>query len=538
MTATVRRGGQIALAALIVFASQAPVAATPTNGQEANVLVIRSDHEVGRINPRLVGFGWHDGGAPLSAVEPLSPNMIRIDARLEDVSTGPSEPLRLADLLGRVQAVRSIDAEPLVILSYVPAWMGEPTALGRDPTRVRPADLDAWEALVHDVVSALATAPTPASYFEAWNEPDIPLFWQDSPSAWLDTVERSARAVAAVEDETGTDLRFGGPATAVPDPAFIVPFVQRSCAAGLPADFVSWHYYGNYPFFGPDGAEFPTTQPIQPVLGRPNPIASPAVYGEQVGFVRTQVELATAICDQDPPELVLDEWNLSAAGFDRRHDTAVGAAFAAGVLVEMQNADLDVASYFRANDTRGVPGEHGAVRVDGSRKPAWWTFDLFQQLAPTQVMVEEGNGLPDDLWALASTDGARVTVLLARFQPNEAGPSPLRIALQVPGEVVQRATVRRIDAGHPDAQSPEVLPSTDDLVQLALPLPGVALVELQTGLPQAGDRSPRVLPAVADSLSERSTAELPATGHRSGLLLALALVLGALVLVLGGLRPR
>gem|GEM_PF-1375724 len=509
------------LATLCLVVEAPPGAAQPTT-PAATTLTIDLSRPLEQINRRLVGFGWHEGGAPLASVAPLAPHLIRIDAALEQVSTGPDAPLLLDGLLARVATIRAIGAEPLVILSYLPAWLGEPNAAGRDPTRVRPSDLDAWEQTVHDVVHALATARQPALRFEAWNEPDVPLFWQDTPAAWVDTVERSARAVASVERETGLDLAFGGPATVVPDPVYLVPFLLRFRDLGLPLDFVSWHYYGNYPFFGPDGAEFPLTEPIQPILGRPNPLTSPADYGPQVPFVRHLVETTLAGSGRAMPDLVLDEWNLSAAGFDRRHDTATGAAFVTGVLIELQQAGLDATAYFRANDTRGVPGEHGLVSPAGSLKPAWWAFELWQRLADTRVAVEPTRAVTDDLWTVAAVDADRVTVLLTRFRPDDREIPAQRIELRLPGaSAVRTATVRWIDRDHPRADRLEPLTVSEQGVTLDLPSPGIALVEVHL---ERGTTSEPVVPGAGGSAPfGAGTSEplgvptLPATGGRPAL---------------------
>ncbi|MBA3654241.1 MAG: hypothetical protein H0W70_08605, partial [Actinobacteria bacterium] len=455
-------------------------------------------HPLGALNPDLVGLGWHVGGAPLAAVEPLAPHFIRIDASLQDVSVSKGAPLLLAPLLARIAAVRGIGAEPLVILSYVPAWLGAPNAAGRDPTRVKPADLDAWEQVVHGVVRALATAPKPARWFEAWNEPDDPLFWQDTPVAWVDTVERTGRAVAAVESETGLDLHFAGPATALPDPIFLMPFLQRFRDPALPLDAVSWHYYGNYPFFGPDGAEFPVTAPIQPVLGQENPLASPVAFGSQVGVMRSWVDAGLAGSGRPTPSLLLDEWNLSAAGFDHRHDTNEGAAFASGVLAEMQAAHLDASAFFRANDTQGVVGEHGIVKVGGARKPTWWTFWLWRQMAATEVAAVGGSRL-DGLWVVATKDSARVTVVLSSFSASSPQARVIDLSLAGVSAPPIGATVRRIDAEHPSAELDEPLALDGARARVALPPQAVAFVTFR--LAAAGvrattvPRTDRVLPA-------------------------------------------
>lgn len=473
------RAWWVVLALALATVALPAQSAEPPSADGPAVVQVHLDQPLGPVRQELVGFGWHDGGAPLSTIATLDPHLVRIDASLEHVSTGPNDPLQLAPLLERVAQVRAVGGEPLVILSYLPAWLGAPGAYGRDPTRVRPSDPDVWERLVHDVVLALATAPAPALRFEAWNEPDVPLFWQDTPTAWVDTVERSARAVAAVERETGLDLAFGGPAVAVPDPVYLVPFLTRFRDPSLPLDFVSWHYYGNYPFFGPDGAEFSVTEAVQPVVGQRNPIASPAAYGYQIDFMRTLTELTLAGSGRAMPALILDEWNLSAAGFDRRHDTADNAAFAAGVLIEMQRTGLDAAGFFRANDTRGVPGEHGAVTVDGVLKPVWWAFDLWQRQATTAVATTGADDPTAGLWASAATEGTRVTVLLSSFRgTGDAATRTVRV--EVPGGAT--ATVRRIDGATPSATSVVPVEIVDGVVHIQLPTPGVALLEIELGV--------------------------------------------------------
>src|SRR5205823_6319545 len=94
----------------------------------------------------------------------------------------------------------------------------------------------------------------------------------------------TGRAVARVARETGRRLAFGGPATAFPDPVYLGVFLSRFRDRTLPLDFVSWHWYGNDPFFGPDGQEPivpPTLSPVAPVLNRRNPPPAPPASAAQ-----------------------------------------------------------------------------------------------------------------------------------------------------------------------------------------------------------------------------------------------------------------
>ena len=446
------------------------------------VLTVDASTSLGAVNPDLVGVGWHPGGPPLDVVAPLRPRMVRIDASLQDVSPTPDE-LRLERLLGDVAEVRRIGGEPLVILSYMPAWLGAPNAHGRDPTKVPPADLDVWEDLVHDVVHALATAPAPARRFEAWNEPDIPIFWQDTPAAWSERITRTARAIARVEEETGLDLAFGGPATAVPDPAYLAAFLSPLRDQSLPLDFVSWHYYANTPFLGPDGNEFPATDPVHPVVGQRYPLASPAAYGTQVEMMREWTAAALAGTDRPEPALTIDEWNLSAGGFDHRHDTHEGAAFAAAVLMEMQEAGLDQSAFFQVSDAPSSTGQHaygghGLVHFDGTRKPAWWAQWLWHQQAGGLAQVT-GADSTAGLWAMAAGDSKRVTVLVTSFSASRPTARTVDVVLAGLPWRPARATVRRLDAAHADAVRKETLAVEGFRVRLDLPAQAVALVEVR-----------------------------------------------------------
>ena len=258
----------------------------------------------------------------------------------------------MAGLNSSLDTVLRSGADPVVILSYMPAWLGDAEpGEPRDRTKLPPRDRDLWRRLVHLVVTELTAARIarglrPARRFEAWNEPDWPVFFQDTPSRFLEDVfAPSAEAVAAVEREAGIDLLFGGCACVAPNPFLMLPMVTLARERGLPLDFVSWHWYANTPFLGPDGREPLGTPELQalvdvvfPLWGRRNPVATPASYGEQVALVREWVGTALAGSGRPMPELWIDEWNLSAGGFDRRMDTHEGAAYDAGVLTEMQAA--------------------------------------------------------------------------------------------------------------------------------------------------------------------------------------------------------
>lgn len=532
------RVGAAACALTLMIVMPSAVAAAPV------VVTVVTDDVVGPTNPRLRGVGWNTGS--LAGVEPLAPPTVRIDGSLQAASTGP-DALDLTDLLARVAQVREVGAEPQVILSYMPVWLadvepGDP----RDPTRVAPSDFDAWQALIEEVVETLATAPAPARRFEVWNEPDLPVFWQDLPTEFLELARRSHAGVAAVEKRTGLDLEIGGPATAFPDPVFIVPYAETLRSEDLPLDYVSWHFYGNHPFLGPDGNEGFVPDAVYQAGAHRNPFTTPREFGEQIGLVRSWVG--------DEVELVIDEWNVAAGGFDTRHDTHEGAAFDAAVLIEMERAGLDAADFYRAADNPdndGRVGDWGLVDADGVPKPSWWVFDAWRRTSGDRIGVT-GDDPDNGLWVRATASGAGVDVVLAAFTAR--GGNDLEVEVRIDDAALSCVTARVIDGPegtfHPSTGETEAV--EDGSVTVDASDPSVVWLRFRPACAEAGSKDersgggdgrggepsdPRVSRAASPEQPRGGDGDvLPATGGGGSLALALGAV--ATAVGLGWLRGR
>lgn len=452
-----------------MLGSAAPL---PAAAPETVTITVDAGTALGASNQALAGVGWNTGS--LAGVASLAPPTVRVDASLERISSGPGQ-LDLAPLVDRVAAVRAIGATPVVILSYMPRWLAAHGGAfdPRDPTRVRPRDLGQWEALIGDVVSGLAAASPGPYRFEVWNEPDIPIFWQDSLDAFVAMAVRTHAGVAAAAPAA----QVGGPATAFPDPAWMLPYVEAVRAAGLPLDFVSWHFYANYPFLGDDGAEEilpPWLLPAYPVLGRENPAATPSQYRLQAESVRGWLDVALAGTGYDPA-LAIDEWNLSAGGYDDRHDTNEGASFAAASLIEMETGGLDGADFYRASNGPGDRlGDWGLTRFDGTPKPAWWAFRAWKATAGDRLAVEGGD-LPDLFARATASGGHTIDVLLSSF--NAAGGRDRRVTVEAHQvECAPRAVVRVLSTPGGDLGEGVSAPVEDGAVSLELPTQSVAWV--------------------------------------------------------------
>lgn len=511
----------VAVAAAVTVVSVLGTPA-PAGAEEPALVVVDLTSEGAAVNPGLVGLSWN-AGATLVVVEEIAPRSVRIDASLETASTAEGV-LDLAPLLDRVGEIRRIGAEPLVILSYMPVWLGEPVAFGRDPTRVAPSDLDKWETLIEEVVRTLATAPAPAYRFEVWNEPDLPVFFQDPPDRFMDMAARTHRAVATVADETDLPLLIGGPATAFPDPLYMVPYAQRMVSEGLPLDFVSWHYYANHPFFGPDGNEGFVPDAVYETNARRNPAGSPRLFGEQPSIVDAFLVPVLTGTGYDP-DLLITEWNISAAGFDLRHATHEGGAFVLGTLTELERAGLDGSDYYRAISGEDEhPGDWATATPSGSRRPSWWALQAWSDTIGGSVLPVTGDDRDSGFWARAArlADG-RIDVFLAGFRSD--GDTARSVDLTFEG-LCERpsAVIGRLDPTSADLSSYEPVPTSGERTHVTIELPNqsAAVVRLRC----ANLTTDVPADPLAQGDDETTGAEiLPATGGSASSTAVLALLL-------------
>jgi hypothetical protein len=453
---------------------------------------VHLDQPLGPVNPELLGVGWNTGAIELLA--PFEPAGVRIDSRLNSLSPDPNQ-LLFDSLIDRVARVRGVGSEPLVILYPMPSWLGEARAASCDPpplvsecspNYVAPSDFDVWEELIYDVVHTLATADEPALRFEIWNEPDLFVFWHDTPEAFHEMAIRSHRAVQRVEADTGIDLDVGGPASTLAGVPFLVDYVEAIRDANMPLDFVSWHWYANNPLLGPDGNEGQIPQSLYELISGINPDTTPMIYGDQTREFRSAVGAALAGTDL-APTFQIDEWNLSLGGYDLRNDTHEGAAFRAASLMEMERAGLDAADTYRGISGNTLPGDWGIVESNGFYKPAWWMFAAWQRMTGNRVALT-GDDPQAGFWARATRDGDQVSVLLSTWIAT--GGSARSASVLFDGCELSDALVSTLDAGSPNFLAPTLLPVRNGILSLEL-----------------GEQSVTWVQAVCENLNTPPTAE-------------------------------
>jgi hypothetical protein len=459
-------------------------ALTPATATPDHRVNVGTNISTGPAAEGLTGVVWNSGST-IDPLGPVQPSIVRIDGSLGSVSPS-QDAFNLQPLLDRVARIRAIGAEPLVLLSYMPTWLGQPRATaGQDPSRMGPYDLDLWQELVTKVVRGLATAPQPAYRFEVWNEPDIGIFWQDTTEQFLATALRTHQAVQTVEEETNLPLEVGGTASFYGGSALLPTYVEAVADAHLPLDFVTWHHYANFPYLGPDGPEGNLDPALYQALARRNPDATPLRVSAEIRSVRAEVDAALGDSGLRPA-LSIDEWNVSAGGYDLRHDTAEGAALDAGMLIEMERAGLDQAAFYRAI-SGSHPGDWGLVYADGSPKPAWWVFRAWSQMTGDRLLTS-GDDPANGLWVRATRDAGCVSVLLTNFVATGAPTRTISLNLQSgmpPCQGARVATLGTLDTTSTslaDAPTIELDHNNDagpiDHVDVTMPSQSVALLRV------------------------------------------------------------
>ncbi|MHB8646686.1 MAG: GH39 family glycosyl hydrolase, partial [Thermomicrobiales bacterium] len=154
-----------------------------------------------------------------------------------------------ASAFAGLEALTSRGLTPFVQLSFFPASVS-PSPI------VPPASFDDWQTLVRDFLDALVADPRfgleaiRTWWFEVWNEPNIPVFWQGTFDQYLALYRATSDAVRA----TGYPIRLGGPALAwlpATEGAAGAPLMRRFLEflhdePTVQCDFLSFHAKGTW----------------------------------------------------------------------------------------------------------------------------------------------------------------------------------------------------------------------------------------------------------------------------------------------------
>jgi len=299
-------------------------------------------------------------------------------------------------------------------------------------------------------------------YWEIWNEPENrPAMWTGSDEEYLRLYEVTAKAIKSQFPR----LKVGGPSLGYtgrvvnrefePSP-FLPAFLSHCRDRKLPLDFFSWHLYTD------DPRECLTRgRGIRKVL-------------DQHGFRDAESHLNewNYLPDNDWSPMSLKGQGEPREKFYARMTGAEGAAFGAAVLLNLQDAPVDAANYFTAdNQPLGMFSLHGVPNK------TFHAFKAFRTLldTPVKLPITRGAG---GLVACAGTDEKRsaLQVLVANPTAESARCEIVFDALPWPSA---RGKVLLLDGDHDLSEKSAVAVNADAPIKIELPAHAVCLVTLR-----------------------------------------------------------
>jgi xylan 1,4-beta-xylosidase len=244
-------------------------------------------------------------------------------------------------------------------------------------------------------------------YWEVWNEPDLgKVFWAGAADQYFDLYARIARAVK----EADPQALVGGPAIARPndDTPYRDAFMDYVRSNKVPLDFYSWHWYAT-------DSEDP------------------------MDFVRIARDVRARLDKHGLTKTlsILSEWNYGLE--DHPPSPLTRASFLTSAIIYMQDAPIDAATLYRADNVFGTggatPDEVGAALI------------ALGKMHDTPIRLKSEGADLDGFAVEAgrSKDGTTLRVLVSNYQipAKMRGPRGTDDTLHVPPVFDVRLLSRR-----------------------------------------------------------------------------------------------
>jgi xylan 1,4-beta-xylosidase len=323
-------------------------------------------------------------------------------------------------------AIVAAGMRPIMELDFMPKDLAK-----NGDSRDAPKDMNVYrqfiQAVVQHCVDRYGADDVGTWYWEVWNEPDYPYFWNGTDkngSTSAKMTDYYALYDAAVEGATAVlpNILIGGPSTT--EPSKIAAFLQHCTSANQRVTFVSSHAY--------------------PGAGG-NPSADPAALvadnDARLGQIASGGYASPAVMSFNT------EWNSAYTGqggkpgdANESMDSHVNAPFilkAVKLLADQNQGDtpaIDVFSYWAVSDVFGESGGDTGVYIEqqgsnlpfgavfglltyrGIRKAAFNGFKLLAHLGPTRLPAAGGTaGDGVDAMATLSASGDELQIIVYNY---------------------------------------------------------------------------------------------------------------------------
>jgi len=261
-----------------------------------------------------------------------------------------------------------------------------------------PRDMQKWAEIVFNVVKhceeRYGKAAVESWYWEVWNEPDSPQFFQGSQSDYFTLYDYAATAVKRANPKA----HVGGPSgrTQAWIEAFAAHCARGKNAAtgevGVPIDFFSWHIYSTN--------------------------RGPAAINMIDYSIQEARASLTAFPTLKDKEIFITQWNLSPPPNDRA-DTNYAAAFVARGVERLLDLGVSRACFFCVADSpwsrnEVFKGDDGLITSSGVDKSTLNAFRLLSMLG-TDRLTMHADAEPISGVASMSRDRQRIAVLLSNY---------------------------------------------------------------------------------------------------------------------------
>src|SRR5436190_1795449 len=301
-----------------------------------------------------------------------------------------------------LDAIAAANMRPLMELDFMPRDLAK-----NGDSRDAPKDLNVWkqfiQALVQHCVDKYGAADVATWYWEVWNEPDYPGFWNGSDkneSAAQKMTEYYALYDATVDGATAVlpNIVIGGPATT--EPSKIAAFLQHCKTANKRVNFASSHYYPGACGDSPANASGLTTDnntrlgqitsggyTTSAVLsfntewnssycgqgGKPGDANESMDSHANAPFIIKAVKLLSdKNQNETPPLTAFSYWVMTDVFGESGSDT--------GMYIQQQGSNVPFGAVF------------GLMTFQGVRKAAFNGFKMLNYLGPTRLLSGGGTG--------------------------------------------------------------------------------------------------------------------------------------------------
>lgn len=383
---------------------------------------------------------------------------VRRADQIIELRTSNSE---LSATFAGLEALTSRGLIPFVQLSFFPL------SISASPT-LPPTSFDDWQALVRNFLDALVADPRfgldaiKTWWFEVWNEPNIPVFWQGTFDQYLDLYRATADAVRA----TGYPIRLGGPALAylpATDDAAGAPLMRRFLQflhdePDVQCDFLSFHEKGTW--------VNPTQEGVEPALS------------DLVTAAEETARMVLAIVPKRSTNLpIINNEADMKVGFDIPYEPRMTEQFSAWLVslfvayddLTVRYRDVGIHFHAAADDanlqlvqapfdgrrsvmTRASP----TATSDLVKLPVYHFYELLRLLGNAHGTVVRGADCcypGTDLFHLLTVSEQQISALFARYPTNAATAQPRTVDVTITDLPWQRVNIARfqIDATHSNA---------------------------------------------------------------------------------------